>query len=168
MNPQLMRHWPQIRRTFYEGLRSNLHIAVATVDRDGNPHVTPIGSLLLQREPSGFFFDIFSKKMLTNLETNQTVCIMAVASRKRMWLSALLRGRFKRPPGVRLYGRMGERRPSTPEEVARGKRLLPKTGWTKGHKLLWNDLSHVRDIHFHDWAPVQLGEMTRGIWRTDS
>ena len=45
--------WALVNRSF----RSPLHYAFASVNPDGTPHVTPIGSLLLREdEPTGFYF----------------------------------------------------------------------------------------------------------------
>ena len=165
MNQQMIRNWPNIRRLFSETLKTSYHFSLATNDGQGNPHITPIGSLYLEREPKGYYFDLFSHTMNNNLKENDRVCVMAVPSRFSTWLSALWRGRFSKPPGMRLYGRIGAPREARPEEVARWQKVVRRTRWLKGHQLLWGEICMVRDIEFDDWSPVQLGQMTRGLWR---
>ena len=165
MSRTLAHHWPQIRRVFAEAIRSSLHLSVASVDAGGNPTISPIGSVYLEKDrTSGYFFEIFTRKMPRNFKENQRICVMAVPSRMRQWFGALLRGRFKTPPGVRLYGTVRALRPARPEEVAFWRKRIRRVRFLKGHDLLWSDLSHVRDIQFDGWAPVNLGPMTRGCW----
>jgi len=49
-------HWETIRAVFEEGYKSCSHFAVATVNEDGSPHVTPIGALILRKDQTGFLF----------------------------------------------------------------------------------------------------------------
>ncbi|MDJ0835231.1 MAG: pyridoxamine 5'-phosphate oxidase family protein [Acidobacteriota bacterium] len=169
MAQTLESHWPQIRRTFAAALGTSFHFSMASVDDQGNPHISPIGSLRLDKNRTrGYYFELFTKKMPRNFQTNQRVCVMAVPSRIRSWLSALIRGRFKSPPGVRLYGTVGEVREATPEEKVWWERRTGILRFLKGYKILWSDLSHVREIHFDDWAPVNLGPMTQGCWDSRS
>ena len=39
--------WHVIKRLFRKSFASSIHYAIATVTQDGEPHVTPIGSLIL-------------------------------------------------------------------------------------------------------------------------
>ena len=165
MNGHLQDHWRQIRSLFAETLATSFHFSLASVDADGNPHVTPIGSLFLNREPSGYFFEIFTRKMPSNFENNARVCVLAVPSRFRTWLSAMVRGRFPKPPGIRLYGKVGPLRPAKPEEIKRWRKQVRPVRFFKGHDLLWSKLDQVRDVVFDDWKPINLGETTRGLWR---
>jgi len=74
--------WALVQRSF----RSSLHYAFASVNADGTPHLTPIGSLLLrEEEPTGFYFELFTRQLPHNLEQPQ-VCILAVNSSKWFWL----------------------------------------------------------------------------------
>ena len=165
MNQHLEGNWPAIRRLFAQTLKSSYHFSLATTDDRGNPHITPIGSLYLERELRGYYFDLFSQKMNKNLEDNDRVCVMAVPSRFSLWLSALFRGRFSTPPGVRLYGRVGPRREARAEETKRWLKTVRAASFLKGHHMLWGDLKWVRDIQFDDWSPINLGPMTRGLWK---
>jgi uncharacterized protein len=42
------KHWEMIKTIFEEAYKSCSHFAVATVNEDGSPHVTPIGALILR------------------------------------------------------------------------------------------------------------------------
>ncbi len=71
----------------------------------------------------------------------------------------MLTGKFPSFPGVRLYGTAGERRQATPEEL---RRLQERKGFAsrlKGGKLIWSDLTIVRDIHISSARPIKYPKM---------
>ena len=157
-------HWEAIRAVFRDAFKSSLHYAIATVNADGTPHVTPIGSLILEADHKGFYCEEYPRTMTKNLENNQRVCVMAVNAGKWYWLRSIFRGRFSKPPGVRLMGTVGERRRATEEETARWlKRVRPLRRF-KGYNLLWSNMRTVREITFDSFEPVRAGAMTRGLW----
>ncbi len=79
--------WALVNRSF----RSSLHYAFASVNADGTPHVTPIGSLILREdEPTGFYFELFTKQLPHNLDQQPRVCILAVNSSKWFWLRGVV------------------------------------------------------------------------------
>ena len=80
------------------------------------------------------------------------------------WLRALVKGRFSTPPGIRLRGHAGERRPATPEEQERWQHRVRRLRWTKGHALLWSQMTHARDLRFEAFEPIRLGAMTAGLF----
>jgi predicted pyridoxine 5'-phosphate oxidase superfamily flavin-nucleotide-binding protein len=45
---EIGKHWETIRTIFEEAYKSCSHFAIATVNEDGSPHVTPIGALILR------------------------------------------------------------------------------------------------------------------------
>ena len=51
-------NWNQIRQHVNKSFSSSLHVSIASVDEDGNPTVTPIGSLFLNKDQTGFYFAI--------------------------------------------------------------------------------------------------------------
>lgn len=167
--------WETITRVFRKALVGSYHYAIASVNEDGSPHVTPIGSLFLREDKTGFYFEKFPKKLPHNLKYNQNVCILAVNSKLLFWLRTLLRGEFFTPPGIRLIGTMGERRRATEEEVKlflnRLKSLLPLFSGlvtkSKGYKLLWGDLKYVREIQFTSFETIEFGSMTSGLRTND-
>ena len=161
--PERQIDWAMAREMFRRAFRTSFHYAIATVGEDGAPHVTPIGSILLNDPGQGIFFDIFSSRLSQNLDRDPRVCVMAVDSGKSFWLASLTRGRFTAPPALRLTGTAGPRRPATPTEQQRWLRRVRPVHRLKGHQLLWGDLTHVRDLTFHTALPVQLGTMTKNL-----
>jgi hypothetical protein len=157
--------WPTIYALARQTFPSSLHFAFATVNTDGTPHVTPIGSLMLcPDEPKGIYFEIFTTQMPRNLATQQRVCVLAVRSGQWFWLLSLLQGRFATPPAVRLLGTVGPRREASTVELARWQRRVSRLRWLKGSRILWGQMRFVREITFDSYEPVRLGAMTRGLW----
>lgn len=157
--------WPTIYALARQTFPSSLHFAFATVNADGTPHVTPIGSLMLcPGEPKGIYFEIFTTHMPRNLAAQQRICVLAVHNSRWFWLTSLLRGRFSTPPAVRLLGTVGPRREASTVELARWQRRIAHLGWLKGSRILWGQLRFVREIAFDTYEPVWLGAMTHGLW----
>lgn len=155
--PVSAENWQEIRRNFRHGFATNLHVAIATVDAEGQPQVTPIGSFFLNRDGfSGFYFEIFTKNIPKNALANPKVCIMAVNSGRWYWLKSMLSGRFATPPMTKLYGRLGERRSPTPEEIERGNRRLGRMKKLPGGKKLFGNMAFVREVHFHSFETAKL------------
>jgi len=161
---EIGKHWETIRMVFEEGYKSCSHFAVATVNEDGSPHVTPIGALILRNDRTGFYFEENPMRMPANLKRNPRVCILAVNADKAFWGGALIEGKFTNPPAVRLLGRVGELREATVEEVEAWQKKIAIAKSTKGYSLLWEKFSKVRDISFDSFEPVLVGEMTKGLW----
>jgi len=161
---ELNENWGNIKRLFKQSFRSSFHYAIATVSEQGEPHVTPIGSLILGDVGQGMYFEEYPRQLTRNLAKNKQVCVLAVNSSPWFWLKSLIRGRFSEPPAVRLYGVVGEVREATDKEIALLQRRVRKVSFTKGHAMLWKKMSKVRDVKFSRMEPVLIGEMTRGIW----
>ena len=155
--------WVMTKEMFRRAFRSSFHYAIATVDENGAPHVTPIGSVLLNDPGQGIFFDIFSSQLSRNLDRDPRLCVMAVDSGRSFWLAALARGRFSGPPALRLTATAGPRRPATLAEQQRWLHRVRPVRRLKGHRLLWGNLIHVRDLTFHTALPVRLGPMTKHL-----
>ena len=156
-------NWEIVYTLFKQAFRSSLHFSIATVDGNGKPHVTPIGSLILDGPCRGFYFEEFPRQLPRNLQSNQQVCVMAVNSSRWFWFKSLLGGRFASPPAIRLHGVAGALRDATDREIARWQRRVSRVSFTRGHAMLWRDMRKVRDIEFNRIEPVDLGEMTRDI-----
>jgi hypothetical protein len=153
--------WSEIRSLFNEAFRSSFHFSVASVGPEGEPHVTPIGSVLLGAQGKAIYFELFTTQLPKNVKADPRVCLLAVNSGRPFWLRALLRGRFPTPPAVRLYGRVvGDRRPATEEELSRWRRRLGILRWTKGYDILWRKLDFVREVEIEAFEWVNLGKMT--------
>ena len=157
-------NWPTVKRLFKDAFRSSFHFSIATVSADGGPHVTPIGSLILGKPGHGFYFEKFPQALPRNLKGGSQVCVLAVNSSKRFWLRSLVGGKFTRPPAVRLHGIAGDLREATDTEVALWRKRVHRTRFTKGHALIWRDMSMVREIEFTRIEPVLVGEMTGDSW----
>jgi len=149
----------------FEQSRSSLHCAVATLNADGFPRVTPIGALFLREDKTGFYFDEFPVNMSRNLERDPRVCILVVNNNPQFWQKSLVSGTFEPPPAVRLMGKVGKRREGTEEEIAMWQEHVKLAKGTKGHDILWKNMRMVKDIHFDSFEPVLLGEMTQDLWK---
>ncbi len=153
--------WQSVTSLFRRTFRSTLHYSVATVGPDGAPHVTPIASVMLTEPGRGILFDIFTSRLALNLEHDPRLCVMAVDTTTRFWLTSLIRGRFGLSPAARLTGTAGPRRRATAKEQQRWLRRVRPLSRLRGHALLWGNLTHVRDLAFDEVVPVRLGAMTR-------
>lgn len=156
----LAAQWPAIRKVW----RSAPVGFFATVDEDGGPRVTPIGSVYLERDaPRGYFLPKFTRRMRSNLRDGGRFQLLFVQTGPWPWLKGLVRGAFETPIAVRLKGRaVGRPRKSTDEEIARFRRLVRPVSWTKGHDLLWKDMGLTQELHFDAADPIQFGAMRNG------
>jgi uncharacterized protein len=139
-------HWKIIRELFNTSYNTTFHFSLGTVAVDGSPHITPIGSMILRDDKTGFYFEGFSQEIPKNVKLNHRVCVMAVNTGKLFWLKSIIKGRFRTPPGVRLYGKAGEKRKSPADEMAKWQKRIKSLRKFKGYDLLWGDLKYVRDI----------------------
>ncbi len=156
--------WSIARGVFSRSFPSSLHYAVATVNPDGSPHVTPIGSVILLDNGNGLFFDAYLGATGRNLQKDNRVCVLAVHSSRLMFLKALVSGRFSAPPAIRLAGVVGDKRPATADEAELFHRRVQRYRALKGHDLLWGNLRFVREVSFETAYPVRAGAMTAGLW----
>ena len=155
--------WEKIRKHFNKSFRSNLHVSVASVDSENNPTVTPIGSLFLNKNQTGFYFEKYPSRLPVHARNVKKICVLAVNSSRWFWLKSLFIGEFKNYPAVKLYGELGHRRLATPVEINRLKRRMRTTRGMKGNRYLWGDMAHVRDITFHRAEKINLGKMTHEL-----
>lgn len=135
------------------------HTAIATVDPDGSPRVSPIGSVLFTGEKQGYYFEKFPESMRRNLDQDPRMSILAVAPGFGFWLSALWRGRFKSQPAIRLVCEAGARRPATDEERRAWLDKVRRFRHLKGHDILWKHMSELREFTVVRIEPVELGKM---------
>ncbi|MCB1754457.1 MAG: pyridoxamine 5'-phosphate oxidase family protein [Gammaproteobacteria bacterium] len=158
-------NWRDVKTLFRDSFKSSFHYAIATVTEDGEPHVTPIGSLILGKPGEGFYFEKFTQHLPRNIGKNSRVCVLAVNSSRWFWIKSLLGGKFSLPPAVRLHGTAQELRPATEREMARWQKRVSSVRFTKGHRLMWSEMSMVRVIRFDRIEPVRIGRMTQGLWQ---
>lgn len=164
--------WTALRQMVNRAFSSSLHSAVATVDGDGAPVVTPIGSLILRHEPGrAFFFPLFANGLVQRLSEDPRVSILSVDSRFSTWAAALALGRFRSPVGVRMRGRAdGPVRKAEREEELRWLRRVRAARFLPGHAKLWSRLDRVQDLIIESAEPIGLGTMTGDSelhWRAD-
>jgi hypothetical protein len=151
--------WADIKRVFEAGIASSKHCAIASVDPDGRPRITPIGFVFLGEEPSAFYFEQYARGLARNLGHDRRLCLMVVQSGLLFWLRSLQRARFASLPGVRLYGEAGELRAATSEELARLERRIGPAKHLPGAKLIWSGLEAVRDVRLTAVEPVVYPHM---------
>ncbi|MEN8205260.1 MAG: pyridoxamine 5'-phosphate oxidase family protein [Pseudomonadota bacterium] len=127
---ELIANWKEVKSLFRESFKSSFHFSIATVNENGEPHVTPIGSLILGKPGYGFYFEKFTQHLPRNFECNKNICVLAVNSSRWFWLKSLAGGKFASPPAVRLHGVVGDLREATDKEIAlwqkRVKRVSPQ------------------------------------------
>jgi hypothetical protein len=143
-----------------------LHCSIASVTPEGHPHLTPIGTVFVRDDQSGYFFDKYTNDLARNLENNPNICLMAVDTRRSYWLKSFFLGRFISPPGVRLYGTVGPLRQATSDELEAIYRRVKPTRWLKGSQALWSSFTHVRDIQFTEFKPVMYPVMMEHLWQS--
>ena len=161
---QVKENWADIKKIFAQSFKSSFHYAVATVDEEGGPHVTPIGSLILGSPGRGFYFEELPRQLPLYLQSNKQVCVLAVNSSRWFWIKSLFSGRFSSPPAIRLFGTVGEAREASEKEIKLWHHRVKKARNSKGFALMWRDMKRVRDIEFSKAEPVHIGEMTRNVW----
>lgn len=156
----IIENWTDIRSHFTRSFRTSLHVSIASVDSNNHPSVTPIGSLFLNHDQTGFYFEKFPSKLPVHSKENNRICVLGVNSKSWFWLKSLFRGKFARPPAIKLYGTLGEKRTATPEEMYALKRRMRMTKGMKGHQYLWRDMQDVRLVSFDKAERIHLGKMT--------
>lgn len=131
-------HWKTIRELFKSAFNTTGHFSLATINPDGSPHITPIGSIVLRNDKTGFYCEGFPRNIPANLQLNPWICVMAVNA--------------------------GKKRQGTEQELAQWQKRVRVFKTSKGYDLLWKDLYHVRDIYFEGFEPVHAGAMTWDLW----
>ena len=156
----IKQHWGDIRTHFNKSISSSLHVSIASVNQEGDPTVTPIGSLFLNKDQKGFYFERYTSNLPLNGKHNKNVCALAVNSNLWFWVKSLLNSKFKKQPAVKLYGVLGDRREATVIELSRLKKRMKFFKISKkGYKYLWGDMNHVREISFTRVEKMKLGNM---------
>ncbi|MGB0523268.1 MAG: pyridoxamine 5'-phosphate oxidase family protein [Flammeovirgaceae bacterium] len=159
---QLKNNWLGIRKLYRKCIQSNRFAAIASVNTENIPTVTPIGSLFLNKdETTGFYFEKFTSSIRKNAVQNPNICVLAVNSGFWFWLKSLFSGKFKHYPSIKLYGVVGKLRDATEAEQARIYRRLNRAKGLKGYDLLWGEMSQVREIDFYHFETTKLGKMSQ-------
>jgi hypothetical protein len=118
--------WTEIRSIVNKAFASHFHVSIGSVDQQGQPTVTPIGSLFLYRDPGGFYFEKYPSKLPVHAKQNQRICILAVNSSPFFWLGSLFRGKFSSAPAIKLYGSLGDLRNASAKDIARLRKRMRK------------------------------------------
>lgn len=159
----LIIQWNNIRKHFNKSFSSNFHVSVASVDLENNPTVTPIGSMFLNDNQTGFYFEKFPSKLPKHAKSNPNICILAVNSGRFFWIKSLFKGVFSNYPGIKLYGVLGEKRRATQKEINRLNRRMKITNGLKGNTYLWKKMEYVREINFTRAEKINIGKMTTNL-----
>jgi hypothetical protein len=135
-------------------------VSVASVDQNGIPTVTPIGSLFLNDNQTGFYFEKYPTSLPEHAKQNKQVSVLAVNSSSLFWIKSLFSMKFSSHPAIRLYGQLGQRRKATEQDLQRLKRRMRATRMLKGNAYLWGKMEFVREIEFQKAEKMNLGKMT--------
>ena len=138
-------------------------VSVCTIDSEGGPHATPIGSLILHpHQRRGYWLEKFPVALPENLQQDQRVQILATRHGYGYWLKSLWRGSFADPPALRLKGTAAPLRKASEAEKNRFLKKVRAFKSLKGHALLWSHMTMARDITIEEIIPVKIGRMWTG------
>ena len=161
MKQTIKDNWDSLRKDFLRCQKSSGGVVqIASVDQNGTPNMTPIGSLFLGKNSQAFFCNRFPRNLNENLKTNDQVCVIAMNGSKWFWMKSLFKGQFATCPGIKLYGRISQRRKIAKEEKEKWENLVKPFRFLKGHALLWKDMAYASDIQFDSYEYLKAGEMT--------
>lgn len=132
---------------------------IGSINSAGQPNVTPIGSLLLKDDLSGYYFDLFTKELSDNLDQNNNVCVLYVNTGILFWFKSLCTNDYSKPPGIKLIGSAGNRRKASAEEIEYFRTKTKALKMLKGYHTIFGNLSYVRDIKFTDYFMLNTGKM---------
>lgn len=157
--------WNKIRKHFSQAFASSLHVSVASYDGQSGLTVTPIGSMFLNDNASGFYFEMFPSKLPANSNEHPEIAVLAVRSSRLFWIRSLFKSEFSNYPAVKLYGVLGAKREAHKKEIRALQRRVRWTSVLQGHKYLWGSMHMVREIKFHSAEIIKLGKMTKAFNR---
>ena len=161
-------HWPEIRRVVSHGLASTIYCSLASINHDGTPNVTPVGTVFLREDKTGYYFDHYTRALARNLDANPNICVMAVNASFLFWFRSLLLGRFNSPPGVRLYGVASLRRNATEEEIRKiERRVRPTRLEIEDRKVTVYTLPSYHDQRVVKISPPDGFSSATSMWRKD-
>ena len=162
---ELTKDWPLVKRVFQRAQNTGLCHNFATVNADGTPNITPIGSLVLDSDqPSGYYFDVFNRSLGENLDRNPSLAILAVDSRKLYWLASFIKRKFSTPPALRLIGSASHKQLATEEEIHRCLKEVKSIRSFGASKQLGSRLKFIRKIQFARVDVLNIGSLTNRSW----
>lgn len=139
-------------------INSSFYCSLSTINDQGEPHTSPIGSVYLTSAREGYFIEMFTTSFRN--KAGKKACIMAVNTSMFYWLASIVRGRFKTPPATRLAVTIGERRAISDRERARFQKKVGLLKGLKGHTMMWTKMDFVRPFVIDAVKPVSIGAMT--------
>ena len=160
---EIKSNWKEIKKHFNRSFGTNFHVSIASIDLKNNPTVTPIGSLFLNNNQTGFYFEKYPNTLPLNTKNNPNICVLAVNSSIWFWLKSLFKGEFKNYPALKLYGQLEEKRKATNIEIKRLNGRMKSTRGFKGNSYLWGNMQYVRDVSFNRVEKINLGKMTERL-----
>ena len=113
----ITKNWKAIRNHFNKSFKSNLHVSIASVNSNNLPTVTPVGTLFLNGDQTGFYFEKYISKLPENGKSNSNICVLAVNSTKWFWIKSLYKLKFNNYPALKLYGKLGTKREASEIEI---------------------------------------------------
>lgn len=155
----LIKDWKVIKKHISKSFRTSMHVSIASISNEGLPSVRPIGTLFLNDNQTGFYFEKYTSGLSQKTKENNKVCVLAVNSSKVFWIKSLFRGSFKKHPALKIYGEIGQKRKASKTELYALKRRMRNTKSLKGHKYLWEDMNFVRELTFTKVEVMKLGKM---------
>ena len=156
-------NWNTIREHFNRSFSSSFHVSVGSVDKDNNPTVTPIGTIFLNDNQTGFYFEKFPSKLPKHAKYNPKICLLGVNSSRFFWLKSLFKKQFTTYPAIKLYGELGKKRKASEKEIKRLNRRMKMTNGLKGNSYLWKNMKFIREVQFTKAEKINLGEMTQKL-----
>lgn len=85
--------WQKVKSVLEQGQASSIYCSIATVNPDSTPHITPVGTVFLRDDQTGYFFDHYAEALGKNIDQNPDVCVMAVNAGRLFWFKSLLKVR---------------------------------------------------------------------------
>ncbi|HFB66021.1 MAG TPA: pyridoxamine 5'-phosphate oxidase family protein [Aeromonadales bacterium] len=155
--------WPEVKVLCQHAFRSSLHFSIASLDENNCPHVTPIGSVILGEKGKAIYFEKFTQHLKNNLSNNEPFSILAVNSNRWFWFKALISGKFDAYPALRLKGTAGISRAATVKEMQLWQNRVKIFSWTRGYKILWQEMSTVRELNITSVDKIHLASMTDSL-----
>ena len=156
-------HWDQLKPLAGRVIGSSLHFAISTINPDGTPHVTPIGSLILTDPGKAYFFRGIHTKVTEEPGQRQSGCCSGRDIEFSPMAAIPHNGSFQ--VSTRVSAAWQGRRASRIDagRKSRWRRRVRLLKWTRGNDVLWGNLETVRELHFHSVAAVEMGRMTANL-----
>ena len=66
----LISNWNEVKNLFKDSFKSSFHFSIASVSENGEPHVTPVGSLILGKPGQGIYFEKFPQLLPLYFKSN--------------------------------------------------------------------------------------------------